>query len=445
MANTSSINIFNHYNDLRDKCHKENSKATSDFNSKHYTRHIVSYKGSRDGDRLYWSVIGRDSSRPKNHQFTKAVRDTLDEAYTMRRDNFDRYIAEYNRRNADKFEDLDTLRTTSLWLDYNHECINGYHGVDTSTKYCPLHLKDENPRWYAGIELEVTFDRDIVGYAYDGDRYDENGDYDEEGDYDCDGELIENDFDLNAIAREVLRRGKGLFSAERDGSLEYGYSFELVSRPLSKRAWHSEEVVAILHDVLGYIKEQGGMVEQPEENGFHIHISRKFFEANATRSSRTIERDLNWVFQRYQEEIETIGGRRYNTWCQSAKMSMKRDLLDRYGDCVIKAQISKDSSRVDLPYGDHHRAFICSDSGYTYEARVFHSTLDPERVLACIEFMSDISHGARDNALEGKTFGQITKYKESPYLQKLIRKIKYEQKQKLSLNKKNSNLITVAL
>ena len=59
--------------------------------------------------------------------------------------------------------------------------------------------------------------------------------------------------------------------------------------------------------------------------------------------------------------------------------------------------------------------------------------------------MSDISHGARDNALEGKTFGQITKYKESPYLQNLIRKIKYEQKQKLSLNKKNTNQVLVEL
>ena len=445
MANTNSINIFNNYNDLREKCHKDNSKAISDFNASHYTRNIVSYKGPKDADRFYWSVIRKDPSRPKNHQFTKAVRDTLDEAATMRRKNFNRYIDMYNERNADKFEDLDTLRTTSLWLDYNHECINGYHCVDTSTKYCCLHLKDENPRWYAGIELEVTFDENIVGYVYDGDRYDENGDYDSEGEYDCNGELIENDFDLNAIAREVLRRGKGLFSAERDGSRRCGYSFELVSRPLSKRAWHSEEVVAILHDVLGYIKEQGGMVEQPEENGFHIHISRRFFEAGTSRSSHAIERDLNWVFQRYQEEIEVIGGREYNTWCASAKMNMKQELIRRYGDSILKAQLTKSNSRIELPYDDHHKCFIASDSGHTYEARVFHSTLDPERVLACIEFMSDISHGARDNALEGKTFGQITKYKESPYLQKLIRKIKYEQKQKLSLNKRNSNSIVVAL
>lgn len=445
MASTNSINIFNHYSDLRDKCHKENHKAIRDFNPKHYVRHNVAYKGPRDGERLYWSIIGRDKSRPKNHQLARTVRDDLDEASDMRNQNFNRYITEYNRRNADKFEDLDTLRTTSLWLDYNHEDINSYHGVDTSTKYCPLHLKDENPNWYAGIELEITFDRNIVGYAYDGDRYDENGDFDDGGDYDCNGDLIEDDFNLNGIAREVLRRGKGLFSAERDGSLEYGYSFELVSRPLSKRAWHSEEVVAILSDVLGYIKEQGGMIEQPEENGFHIHISRKFFETNSSLSTRTIERDLNWVFQRYQEEIETIGGRRYNDWCASAKMRMKQDLIRRYGNGVLKAQITKDSSRVELPYADHHRAFIGSDSGYTYEARVFHSTLDPERVLACIEFMSDISHGARDNALEGKTFGQITKYKESPYLQKLIRKIKYEQKQKLALNKKNTNRVMVEL
>lgn len=442
---TNEINVFATYDELKSKCSKESHKAISDFNRKHYVTHRVLFQGQKS-DRLRW-LISNDSSRPKNHQFSKVVRDDLDEAFGMRNRNFERYIAEYNRRNADKFEDLDTLRSTSLWLDYNHGGINSYHGVSEHTKFCPLHLKDENPNWYAGIELEITFDRDIVGDAYNGDRYDENGDFEDDGEYDDEGNYIPEtyEFDLDSIAKEVAHRAKGLFTLERDGSLEYGYSFEMVSRPLSKRAWHCDTVVNILKDVLGYIKEQGGMVEQPEENGFHIHISRKFFERNSNRSARAIERDLNWVFQRYQEEIETIGGRMYNCWCQSAKMTMKQDLINRYGDCVIKAQLTKDSPRVELPYADHHRAFIGSDSGYTYEARVFHSTLDPERVLACIEFMSDISHGARDNALEGKTFGQITKYKESPYLQNLIRKIKYEQKQKLSLNKKNTNRVLVEL
>lgn len=442
MANANDINIFDTYTELKEKTTKDCAKSSNDINPKHYVKHRVTFQG-RKGETSAWFY---DHTRPKNHQLSKVVRDDFDEAYSMRTSNLQRYIAEFNRRNADKFEDLDKLRNTSLWRDCNHSGMNSYHGVDTSTKYCPLHLKDENPNWYAGIELEVTFDRDIVGSTYEGDRYDENGDYDDEGEYDDEGNLIEEyGFDIYPIASEVARLSKGLFTLERDGSLEYGYSFEMVSRPLSKRAWHCDTVVTILKDVLSYIKEQGGMVEQPEENGFHIHISRKFFEANTTRSNRAIERDLNWVFQRYQEEIETIGGREYNCWCQSAKMTMKQDLINRYGDCIIKAQLSKDSHRVELPFGDHHRAFICSDSGYTYEARVFHSTLDYERVLACIEFMSDISHGARDNALEGKTFGQITKYKESPYLQNLIRKIKYEQKQKLSLNKKNTNRVLVEL
>lgn len=442
MENANEMNIFETYDELKKKSCKDSHKSSHDMNPGHYVKHRVTYQGMK-GELPNWYY---DRTRPKKHQFSKTIRDDFDEAYAMRTNNFNRYLAEYNRRNADKFEDLDTLRNTSLWRDYNHEGINSYHGVSESTKYCPLHLKDENPNWYAGIELEITFDSDIVGDTYTGDRYDENGDYDEDGEYDDEGNLIEEyGFDIQAIASEVARRSKGLFTLERDGSLAYGYSFEMVSRPLSKRAWHSEPVVAILKDVLGYIKEQGGMVEQPEENGFHIHISRKFFERNASRSARAIERDLNWVFQRYQEEIETIGGREYNTWCQSAKMTMKQDLLNRYGGCVLKAQITKDSPRVELPFGDHHRAFIGSDSGYTYEARVFHSTLDPERVLACIEFMSNISHGARDNALEGKTFGQITKYKESPYLQNLIRKIKHEQKQKLALNKKNTNRVMVEL
>ena len=58
--------------------------------------------------------------------------------------------------------------------------------------------------------------------------------------------------------------------------------------------------------------------------------------------------------------------------------------------------------------------------------------------------MRNISHGARENALTGLTFGQITRFKDSPNLQAVIKQIKAN-KQKLSLGKKNTNRLALSL
>lgn len=430
MKSENNINIFKSYDELVNASGKHTYNARCDMREEHYKRDISTRKGWRGA--------------PIGHGYRETVRDDYFAAYTVREKNFERYLQQYRERNPAQMS-VEQLRHVSLWLDENHRRMQGYHNVDTSTKYCPLHLKDENPYLYMGIELELTWDDECVD-GYTGDRYDEYGDYDECGDYDDEGNYIPDyyEFDINEIAKEIMRRGKGLFTTEEDGSLYYGYSLELVSRPLSTRAWHSPEVVAILEDIMEYAKSTGALVEQPEGNGFHIHVSKKFFGANpaCNRSEGEVARDMNWVFQKFQEEIETIGGREYNEWCASAKMNIQRDLADRYGIVIDKAHIAKKD--VQLPYGDHHRAFIDSTSGNTFEARVFHSTLDVNRILACIEFMRNISHGARENALEGKTFGQITRYKDAPNLQMLIKRIKGN-KQKLALGKRNTATLAVNL
>lgn len=422
---TNDINIFSSYEELRRLTGKERHTALDTMQEEHYRRLL---------------------NRNKEYRFASSghvhiMQDDYSDAWCERRANFKRYLAKFNE--VHKRPSEAELKQTSLWMDGNHNGLNGYHGVDTSTKYCPLHLKDENPYFLQGIELEVTWDDQIVD-GYSGDRYDEDGDYDENGDYDDEGNYIPDyyDFDIYEVVREALKIGKGLFTAEEDGSLYHGYSAEFVSRPLSTRAWHCPQVQAILKEFTDYLKSTGAMVEQPEGNGFHIHVSKKFFEANpaCNRPLGEVARDMNWIFQKYQEEIELIGGREYNEWCASMKMDIKRNLAQNYGIVIDKAHIGKD--QVELPYGDHRKAFIDSSSGYTFEARVFHSTLDPQRILACIEFMRNISHGARENALDGKTFGQITRYKDAPNLQAVIKNIRAEKK-KLYLGKKNTKSIAL--
>lgn len=437
----NTINIFSSDKELREHAvKKEYVNCSNPLFSEHYRRQYVRYKGSRDtNDReVYCKPNGMIAFRKNGHQRERLVFDGYTEAIDEIRANQARWLEKYNERHSELMSYQD-LRKVSLWMDDNHRGLNGYHNVDTDTKYCPLHLKNEKPYYYQGIELEVTWDDEIVD-GYTGDRYDEDGDYDEYGDYDDEGDYIPDkyNFDINSVVRRALEIGKGLFTAEEDGSLYYGYSAEFVSRPLSSQAWHSPQIKAILKEFTDYLKSTGAMVEQPEGNGFHIHVSKKFFEANpnCNRPLNEVARDMNWVFQKFQDEIELIGGREYNEWCASAKMNIKGNIARNYGIVIDKAHIDKKA--IELPYGDHRKAFIDSSSGYTYEARVFHSTLDPERILACLEFMRNISHGARENALEGKTFGQITKYKDAPNLQAIIKRIRAEKK-KLYLGKKNTS------
>ena len=427
-ANANSINIFDTIEELTRHAGKTRSTAQWYPDHNHYRILYGKHKGYR------YATEGHGHITEDENQYRDAVKEISD--------NNARYIKLYNERYNMPPEA--ELKHISLWRDYNHNGLRSYHGVDTSTKYCPLHMKNEKPYLYMGIELEVTWDDEIVD-GYSGDRYDEYGDYDDYGEYDEEGEYIPDkyDFDIYDIVSKALEIGKGLFTAEEDGSLYQGYSAEFVSRPLSPQAWHSKEVTTILKEFTDYLKSTGAMVEQPEGNGFHIHVSKKFFEANpaCNRAQSEVARDMNWIFQKYQDEIEVIGGRKYNDWCASAKMGIMRGLASNYGIVIEKAHIEK--KETCLPYGDHHKAFIDSTSGNTYEARVFHSTLDPERILACIEFMRNISHGARENALEGKTFGQITRYKDAPNLQAIIKRIRAEKK-KLYLGKKNTNRLAVS-
>lgn len=439
---SSTINIFDSYNELKKNAKKEFATTSGYMNPGHYRLEQVQYKGGRNGAFLVGTDAETGVVRYNSHGRHKYVRDDYSEACHMQQENLKRYVELYNERHD--LMNVDELRHISLWLDYNHEGLNGYHGVDTNTKYCGLHLKDEKPYLYMGIELEVTWDDEVVD-GYNGDRYDEYGDYDEYGEYDEYGDYIPDkyDFDIRNIVKKALKIGKGLFTAEEDGSLYMGYSAEFVSRPLSPRAWHSEQVVSILKELTDYLKSTGAMVEQPSGNGFHIHVSKKFFEANpaCNRPVNEVARDMNWVFQKFQDEIEVIGGREYNEWCASMKMNIKSSLASSYGVVIDKAHIDK--AVLALPYGDHRKAFIDSASGYTFEARVFHSTLDVERILACIEFMRNVSHGARENALDGKTFGQITRYKDAPNLKAVIERVKSDKK--LKLGKRNTKTLELEL
>ena len=113
----NNINIFSSYTELQRACAKQNSTSAHPIEQSHYRRFIRSRKGDR--------------YRRLGHDYREFAEDGYNDACMAIRENRERYIKLYNERHKRPSED--EIRHTSLWLDYNHNSLNGYHEVDTST------------------------------------------------------------------------------------------------------------------------------------------------------------------------------------------------------------------------------------------------------------------------------------------------------------------------
>lgn len=145
------------------------------------------------------------------------------------------------------------------------DMLRRYHtDQHNDIKQAPLRLANEHPFLYYGVEIEIGFDSDITRvYSVCSDDYD-----DEE--YDNDGGS-----EIAYVLQEVSRITEGLFVYEEDSTLTNGVEF--ISRPCSYAYWTHPDTVAKLEKMCAFLKEQGAWVEQPDNHGMHIHISKKFF------------------------------------------------------------------------------------------------------------------------------------------------------------------------
>lgn len=323
------------------------------------------------------------------------------------------------------------------WLE-THPFIfdNEYRKYHTNEhdhiKALPLRLPNEHPYLYYGIEIEVSFDSGYVCIE-EGDEY-----YDEEPDND----------DINDILAEFSNITDGLFVYESDSSLTNGV--ELISRPCSYAYWSQPETVKKLQEGLDYLISRGAYREQPDTNGLHVHISRKFFDyGNTTLSDREMAyQGIDWLFQKFQTEIEHIGQRKYTGYCSSKTDQLKNNLVNNWTlnafnvEAELKCKLKK-GGRV--PERDHNVAVTMS--GGTIEARVFKSTTDAKQVLAFIEFMRNIAHAVRDDNTE-VSFDSLIHTKENKFLDNHVRNIRKQctkRGEKLDLEKVNDNCIEVVI
>lgn len=316
-----------------------------------------------------------------------------------------------------------TFITSDYLCEYHTNSHNAIKGV-------MLRLPHEHPRQYYGIELEIEFDYDRVRIN----NCDCDDDYD-----DCDDE----DYDINAILAEFTKITDGLFVYEKDGSLENGVEF--ISRPCSYKYWTHEDTVNKLKDGMEYLRRNGALIEQPTGNGFHIHISNKFFDK--AEQGMTPYRNFDWLFQKFQPELEHLGRRHYTNYCAS-KVTRARNLFN--ANCglegveyTVKGKLRRD--RTELPHGDHGVAVTLS--GPTTEARVFKSTTDYKEILATIEIVRNLAHASRDNDID-HTLDELLHTKPNLYLDEYIQKAKLQtarKKEKLELDKMNTNEIEFEL
>lgn len=275
-----------------------------------------------------------------------------------------------------------------------------------------LRLPNEHPYLYYGIEIEVEFNSDYMTVP-------------SSDDYDYDGSYSE----IQDVLDRFSEITDGMFVYEHDGSLDNGV--ECISRPTSYAFWTHPDTVKKLKAGLEFLKERGAYVHQPDTNGLHVHLSRKFFDNGRTNLSnrQTAYESFDWLFQKFQPEIEVLGGRKYTSYCASKAEKIKRSLLDdnyairNYNvEAEVKCKLKKGGR---LPQDDHYSAVNLT--GSTIEARVFKSSTDYKQVLADIEMVRNMAHTVRDEDIK-RTFNDILHTKDNLFLDEIINKASREAK-----------------
>lgn len=305
------------------------------------------------------------------------------------------------------------LRETSLWVYDTRFSPRGWYHPEEHKYFKQLFYRDKNehPFLYYGLEIEVGF------------------------------EVHNMSPNLREVAKNFIEMTNGLFVAESDSSI--GVGIEFISRPTSYKMWTAPNTIIMLRKAFQYLREQGAYIEQPATNGIHIHMSRKFFEHNTKKNVVEINKDLDWVFQYYQPEIETISQRKFTNFCESKMDQIKKQLVNniRYNnlndlgaEITLNARLNK--SILQDGRTNHHAAITMRDA--TVEVRCFKSSIDVDTIISYIELVRNIAHTARNKDIKNMTMEEILASKDSPRLDTYIYKLKRSKNLKLSRKIENS-------
>lgn len=324
------------------------------------------------------------------------------------------------------------LETHPFIYDTRYRCYH-YCGHD-DIKQLPLRLPNEHNYLYYGIELEIEFDRDRVTiYSPSDDDYDD----------DCD-----DNWKIQEIIDHASEIMEGMFVVEADGSLPNGVEF--IFRPMTYGYLTDKGTVEKFKKFFEYLREQGAYVDQPDTNGMHIHLSRKFFDRGRTKLADRGEayRSFDWLFQKFQPEFELLGGREYTDYCASKASKLEKALTDNYcarnynAEIEVKAVLKKGGS---VPQSDHYSAVNLGR--WTIEARIFKSTTDYKQMYANIELVRNLAHAVRDGDIE-KPLNELLHTKDNLFLDEHINRVRLQSAKsgnRLDIDKVNDNRIEVVV
>ena len=261
-------------------------------------------------------------------------------------------------------------------------------------------MPNEHPYMYYGIELEMKIDYNSS---------------------------------IANFVKKMVEAGKGLFVAERDGSVANGYEF--ISRPTSNAAWHSAEVQEILKNMSKVAEEFGYDRVNQDGAGMHVHMSKIFFRKNTKKNMQEQMDDMAWIIEFFREDLYPIFGRGrtdYNLSTIDMAINRIRNEVG-YGDTGIKVK------KVKLEKGhiidNHHMMITKGAEGRTIEVRAFAGTSNPTVIMARIEFLSKIANFVRNKDINGKTLNKIIgKLDNVPALKAFIetKQIKFDEKKKIN-------------
>lgn len=324
------------------------------------------------------------------------------------------------------------LETHPFIYDTNYRCYH-YSGHD-DIKQLPLRLPNEGNYLYYGMELEIEFDECEV-HIYDicDDDYDD----------DCD-----DNWKIEEIIDHASEIMEGMFVVEADSSLPNGVEF--IFRPMTYGYLTSKETIEKFKKFFEYLRSEGAYVNQPDTNGMHIHLSRKFFDRGRTKLANRGEayQSFDWLFQKFQPEFELLGGRKYTDYCESKASKLRKSLTDNYytrdfnAKIEVKATLEKGG---EVPCGDHYSAVNLGR--HTIEARIFKSTTDYKQMYANIELVRNLAHAVRENDIE-KPLNEILHTKDNLFLDEHLHRARLQSAKggnRLDLDKVNDNKIEVVV
>lgn len=173
-----------------------------------------------------------------------------------------------------------------------------------------------------------------------------------------------------------------------------------------------------------YLKNEGAMLKQPSTNGVHIHVSKRFFTAGERYLDYSLQ-NFDWLFQRFQPQLELLGRRNYTHYCASKKMSVEENLKGRtYSGSNVEVSFD---AKVKLKkggcpgYQNHNIAVNSTDD--TVEVRTFNSTIDYKELYSYIEIVRNFIFISRDGDIN-KTLDEILHTKQNRYLDEHIQRTK---------------------